>query len=184
MKKLLLLFLFAGEVILAQTVEPPKSRCHVFIDYQFIWTLEMVESDAGQIVPVVNIITFAEGQWDLRPEQVHLFRSKRVEAEVERFSIDTGVATDPYVVQYLKVLGESFIGLDLVGDFNGFEELSRVYFDLGSNRFTLAPIDCMQYERLVNRINQINFDSPDLRQDYSVLKIRPRGKREAIRRHY
>jgi hypothetical protein len=184
MKQFFLLFFFVGGTLLAETADPPKSRCHVFIDYQFIWTLEMVESDAGQVVPVVNIITFAEGQWDLRPGQVHLFRSKRREAEVERFSIDTGVAADPYVVQYLKVLGESFIGLDLVGDFNGFEELTSVSFDLGNSRFTLDPIDCAQYERLVNQINLINFDSPDLRQDYSVLKIRPLGKREARRQHY
>jgi hypothetical protein len=164
--------------------QPERSRCHVFIDYQFIWTLEMVEAEGEPAIPVVNIVTFAKGQWDLRPEQVHLFANRRREAEVKRFSIDTGVAGEPYVVSYLKVQGESFIGMDLTGDFSGFEELSQVAFDLGDNRFILEPIDCLQYENLVGKINQVNFDSPNLRQDYSVLKIGLHGKREARRIHY
>jgi len=184
MKRTLIFLLFISADLLGQPSEPEKSRCHVFIDYQFIWTLELVESDNETVVPVVNIITFVKGQWDLRPEQVHLFANRRREAEIKKFSIDTGVAGDPYIVQYLKVLGESFIGLDLIGDFEGFEELSQVQIDLGDNRFKLKPIDCFQYENLVGKINQINFDSPDLRQDYSVLKIDLYGTREAIRQHY
>jgi hypothetical protein len=168
----------------AQSDTPEKSRCHVFIDYQFIWTLEMVQGDGGTTIPVVNIVTFLKGQWDLRPEQVHLFANRRREAKIKRFSIDTGVAGDPYIVQYMKVIGDSFIGMDLVGEFEGFEELSQVYFDLAEYRFMLEPIDCFQFETLVGKINQINFDSPNLRQDYSVLKISLRGKREARRRHY
>jgi len=184
MKKLLLLILFAGEAILAQTVDPSKSRCHVFIDYQFIWTLEMIKGENEAVVPVVNIITFAKGQWDLRPEQLHLYKNQRVEAQIERFSIDTGVAGEPYVVPYLKVLGESFIGMDLIGEFTGFEELSQVSIDLADNRFILEAIDCFQYETMVGKINRINFDSPDLRQDYSVLELSLHGKREAWRQHY
>ena len=185
---LLLVFLSLEADTLAQTqadrTEPQKSRCHVFIDYQFIWTLEMVDGEAGTPTPVVNIVTFLDGQWDLRPKQVHLFANRRREAEIKRFSLDTGVAGDPYLVQYLKVLGESFIGMDLVGDFSGFEELSQVSFDLGDDRFVLEPVDCLQYETIVERINQVNFDSPDLRQDYSVLNLSLYGKREARRRHY
>jgi len=167
-----------------QPTESQKSRCHVFIDYQFIWTLEMVEEESETTTPVVNIVTFIKGQWDLRPEQVHLHASRRREATIKRFSIDTGVAGEPYEVPYLKVLGESFIGMDLVGEFQGFEELSQVYVDLADNRFVLEAIDCFQYESLVSKVNQINFDSPDLRQDYSTLKITPHGKREARRQHY
>jgi hypothetical protein len=166
-----------------ETAEAMKSRCHVFVDYQFIWTVEMVEGEYG-IVPVVNIITFSKGQWDLRPEQIHLHKNRRREAEIERFSIDTGVAGEPYEVPYLKVLGESFIGMDLIGEFDGFEELSKVYIDLADNRFVLEAVDCFQYETLVGKINQINFDSPDLRQDFSVLKLRLHGRREARRRHF
>ena len=161
-----------------------KSSCHLFIDYQFIWTVEMVEGESGTVVPVVNVITFSKGQWDLRPEQIHLHKNRRSEAEIRRFSIDTGVAGEPYEVTYLKVLGESFIGMDLIGEFEGFEELSQVYIDLADSRFVLEAVDCFEYETLVGKINQINFDSPDLRQDYSVLKLGLQGKREARRQHY
>lgn len=167
-----------------QTLEPPRSRCHIFVDYQFIWTLEMVQEEDETPTPVVNIVTFTKGQWDLRPQQVHLFANRRREAVVKRFSIDTGVAGDPYIAQYMKVLGESFIGMDLVGDFEGFDELSQVSFDLAENRFILEPVDCFQFDTVVGKINQINFDSPDLRQDYSVLKLSLFGKREARRQHY
>jgi hypothetical protein len=188
-KVFLLIFLLSSTAELlgvqeADPNQPKKSRCHVFVDYQFIWTLEMVDGGGETPIPVVNIVTFAKGQWDLRPEQVHLFANRRREAEIKRFSLDTGVAGNPYLVQYLKVLGESFIGMDLIGDFGGFLELSQVSFDLGDNRFVLEPIDCLQFETLVSKINQVNFDSPDLRQDYSVLNLSLHGKREARRKHY
>ena len=184
MKKVLLLVLLISTNAFAQLTEGQKSRCHVFIDYQFIWTLEMVSGENDLPVPVLNIVTFAKGQWDLRPDQIHLHANRRREAEIKRFAIDTGVASNPYVVRYLKVRGESFIGMDLLGKFHGFEELSQVLIDLDENRFILEPVDCFQYETIVSKINQINFDSPDLRQDYSVLKLSLQGKREARRKHY
>ncbi len=113
-----------------------------------------------------------------------LVKGRRREAEVEKFSIDTGVPGEPYVVQYLKVHGESFIGLDLKGDFEGYSELKEVSIDLGNNRFILERIDCLAFEALAQRINQVNFESPDLHQDYEVLKIELMGKREARRKRY
>jgi hypothetical protein len=156
----------------------------VFIDYQFIWTLEMVKRPGGDSVPVLNIITFKDGEWDLRPEQVHLEDRRRREIEVEKFSIDTGVPGEPYVVQYMKVHGESFIGLDLKGDFGGLHELKEVSIDLGNDRFILEPVDCLAFEGIAHKINQVNFESPDLHQDYEVLEIELRGRREARRKRY
>jgi len=184
MKKFSLLVLLISTNLFGQLSDGQKSRCHVFVDYQFIWTLEMVSGENDVPVPVLNIVTFVKGQWDLRPGQIHLYANRSREAEVEQFAIDTGVASDPYVVRYLKVLGESFIGMDLLGEFQEFEELSQVLIDLDDNRFELEAIDCFQYETLAAKINQINFDSPDLRQDYSVLKLSLHGKRQARRRHY
>lgn len=178
------LLLFASGLRAGQLPSPEVSACHVFIDYEFIWTLEIVQANGVNPTPILNIITFADGEWDLRPEQIHLAKSMRQEAEVERFSIDTGIPGEPYVVQYLKVQGESFIGLDLKGDFEGFGELREVSIDLGNNRFILEPIDCLAFEALAQRINQVNFDSPDLHQDYEVLKIELMGKREARRQRY
>lgn len=182
----LLAFVTALTVLSAQPARKPleSSACHIFIDYQFIWTLEVVKNVSGKPVPILNIITFPKGQWDLRPTNIHIFNNRRQEAEIERFSIDTGVPEEPYVLRYLKVHGDSFIGMDLVGDFENFETPTRVTIELGDNNFTLEPVDRLEFETLAQRIDQINYDSPDIRQDFEVLKIPFKGKREARRRFY
>ena len=179
-------FLAATSLLVAQPPsEPPESSaCHVFIDYQFVWTLEVIKEPQRDPVPIVNIITFPKGQWDLRPTNIHIFNKKRREAEIDKFSIDTGVPDDPYYLRYLKVHGDSFIGMDLIGDFKGFETPSKVTIELGDNDFILEPIDCLEFENLVQHIDQINYESPDIRQDYEVLQIPFKGKREARRRYY
>jgi len=177
--------LAAQAPIPAEPETPPKSSaCHVFIDNQFIWTLEVTRTASGSPAPILNIITFIEGQWDLRPSQIHLVNDHKREAEIEKFSIDTGIIEDPYYLRYLKVQGGSFIGLDLLGDFEGFEALRQVVIELGDSRFTLEPVDCLDFETIAQQINQINFDSPDIRQDYEVLHIELRGHREARRQFY
>jgi hypothetical protein len=160
-----------------------QSRCHVFIDYQFIWTLEVVSDYQGNSTPILNIVTIVDGQWDLRPNQIHLKEGNRREFEIERFSIDTGVG-DGLQRKYLKVLGESFIGIDLQGEFQQLDELTEVSIELGNDVFVLEPVDCLRFETIVHQVNQINYDSPDIRQDYDVLKIDVLGKREARRRFY
>jgi hypothetical protein len=182
----ILAFLAATSALVAQTPdEPPRSSaCHVFIDYQFVWTLEVIRQPSGKAVPILNIVTFPKGQWDLRPTNIHILNNRREEAEIEKFSIDTGVPDEPYDLRYLKVHGDSFIGMDLIGDFQGFETPSKVTIELGDNNFDLEPIDCLEFENLVQLIDQINYESPDIRQDYDVLKIPFKGKREARRRSY
>lgn len=164
---------------------PAASACHIFIDYQFIWTVEVIQDPAAsQPIPILNIITLVEGQWDLRPSDIHLINTSGEEAEIDRFAVDTGVPGEPYHLHYLKVLGSSFIGMDLLGDFRGFSELSEVMIDLGESRFRLEPIDCLDFESTAHAINQINYESPDIRQDFEVLKIDLMGRREARRRFY
>lgn len=182
----LLAFLTAAVSLAQQPAQQPSegSDCHVFIDYQFIWTLEVVQGTSGRPVPILNIITFPEGQWDLRPTDIHIFNARRQEAEIEKFSIDTGVPDDPYYLQYLKVHGDSFIGMDLIGDFEGFEAPTKVTIQLGDNNFVLEPMDRLQFESLAQQIDKINYDSPDIRQDYEVLQIPLKGRREARRRFY
>jgi hypothetical protein len=185
---LLLAFLTGAWAVAQAPVEqraaPDSSACHVFIDHQFIWTLEVTRTAGGNPAPILNIITFMEGQWDLRPIQIHLVNEQKREAEIEKFSIDTGIIEDPYYLRYLKVQGDSFIGLDLLGEFDGFETLRQVSIELGDNRFLLEAVDCLEFERIAQQINQINYDSPDIRQDYEVLGIPLRGRREARRRFY
>lgn len=164
--------ILASAAVPAQNPSPPEtSRCHVFIDHQFIWTFEMVDSSNGGTVPVLNIITFEKGVWEFRPEQIHILNRDKREAEVNKFSIDTGVIGEPYDTPYLRVRGNSFIGMDLLGEFGQFSEPAEVVVDLGDDRYRLEPMDCLDFGMLAEKINRVNFDSPDIREDFHVLQI-------------
>lgn len=184
MPRWILFLLLIQAPVFGQQINPSApSACHVFIDYHFIWTLEVVQGAGGDPAPILNIITLRDGQWDLRPSNVHLLNEHGEEAEIERFIPDTGAPDAPQLF-YLKVRGNSFIGLDLSGDFTQFQRLKEVSIELGDSRFILEPLDCLEFESVAHQINQINYDSPDIRQDYSVLGILVRGRREARRRFY
>ena len=172
--------LFLPVWVSAQSVPqrvPEVSRCHVFIDDQNIWTLEMVEEPDGTTVPILNIITFSRGAWDFRPRQIHIYNQENEQAGVEKFSMDTGVPGEPYLMEYLSVRGNSFIGLDLLGRFDSFVEPARVAIDLGDDRFQLQLLDCMDFDALAERIDQINFDSPNIFEDFEVLQIEFLGEK-------
>jgi len=181
MKKLFsssLLFLFcswvSGQAL--QRESPESSPCHVFIDDQNIWTLEILEDRGGEIVPIVNIITFSPGEWDFRPREIHFYNEDQ-ETRAEKFSMDTGVPGEPYLMEYLRVLGNSFLGLDLLGEFDDFAEPTQVVIDLGEDRFQLEPLECMDFEALAEKIDQINFNSPNLWEDFEVLRIEFMGQK-------
>jgi hypothetical protein len=179
--------LAAGLIIFSQSLlgaQPgPKkieaSRCHVFIDYENIWTFEMVQNHEGTRVPILNIITFTPGQWDMKPNQVHVVNAKNKEARIDKFSMDTGIAEEPYISNSLKILGNGFIGIDLMGNFDDFGEPTKVFIDLGDQRFELTPMDCMEFDMLAEQINKINVDSPGIKDDYDVLKITHHGTKTA-----
>ncbi|HSR70261.1 MAG TPA: hypothetical protein VLU25_20195 [Acidobacteriota bacterium] len=155
--------------------EPQPSQHFVYIDYEFIFTFEMVDG-----IPVVNIITFAEGEWPLRPPQIHILDEEKGRARVKEFSMDTG--TEPYRTPFFRVLGNSFIGIDLLGDFSAHQQPAQVHFDLGQFRYHLKPVDPLGFETLVQKINSLNFNSPDISQDFEVLEIELMGVRRVIPR--
>ncbi len=181
MKKLFLscLLLLSCSWVSGQALQresPESSRCHVFIDDQNIWTLEILVQRSGAIVPIVNSITFSPGEWDFRPREIHLYNRDK-ETRAEKFSMDTGLPGEPYLMEYLRVLGNSFIGLDLLGEFDDFVEPTQVVIDLGEDRFQLEPLECMDFEALAGKIDQINFNSPNLWEDFEVLQIEFMGQK-------
>ena len=180
----LALSLLLSAPLLAQETTPEKlraSRCHVYIDYENIWTLEM-NVDGRQPIPILNIITFGDDENPLRPDQIHIFNQRGKQASVEKLSIDTGVSGDPYVTDFLQVLQSSFIGMDLEGDFGDHTEPTQVSVELGDVEFTLEPIDCLDFESLAQQIDQVNFNSPDLTQDFEVLRIPLLGSKGEIKK--
>ncbi len=178
-------WLALGGLLQAQDVSVEKvkaSRCHVYLDFEYIWTFEMVEEAADANVPILNIITFGEEEHPFRPEQIAIYDSGGRPAQVEKFSIDTGVEGDPYVTSFLTVLGGSFIGMDLEGNFSRFGEPQRVAIELGAHEFQLQAVDCLDFEGLAEKIDQVNFNSPNIKEDFEVLGIEPLGKKTARRK--
>ncbi len=179
-----LLCTFFAPALQAQTAAPEKvekSRCHVFVDYENVWTLE-INVDGRQPVPILNIITFSEDELPLRPAQIHIANARGKQARVEKFSIETGVEGEPYVTDFLQVVESSFLGMDLVGDFADFAEPTQVSVDLGDTEFQLQAIDCLDYETLAQKIDQINFNSPNIKEDFEVLKVPLIGARGAVKK--
>jgi hypothetical protein len=160
------------------------STCFVFVDTQYIWTLEVVLTPDNRPVPILNIITLTRGEWDFRPIQVDLVNMEGRIADIKRFSMNTGVEGEPYLTNYLNVLGNSFIGVDLVGEFEEFRQLREVRIKLGTNLFKLTPVQPAAFESLVTRIDQVNVDSPDIREDFREVGISPTGEREVLNRVY
>ena len=157
-----------------------RSKCHIFIDYRIIWTVEVAEEFNQAPVPIVNIITFEATEAPLRPEQIHLYNATGRTAEVKKFAIETGF--EPYITNYLKVLSSSFIGFDLEGDFEGFSEPERVVIDLAETEYTLQAVDCLDYEKLAEQINKVNYDSPDIKEDFDLLHIPHIGSKGLVKK--
>ncbi|MBI4444482.1 MAG: hypothetical protein HY645_01130 [Acidobacteria bacterium] len=180
MKSLLVTLNLGLTLVSAQTLKQPPpeaSRCHAFVDYENVWTFEMVQNREGERVPILNIITLSEGEWDFRLEQIQIVNKQGKRAQVKKFSLDTGDPQKPYETNYLKILGNSFIGLDLQGEFDDFAEPAHVLIDLGDQRFELVPIESGRFDEMAEKINQVNFDSPNVKEDFNILKIEPIGKR-------
>ena len=159
------------------TEQAEASACHAFVDFENIWTIELIRSHDEKITPILNIITFTKGEWDLRPDQIHIFNRKGKEARIKRFALDTGVPGDPYKSNYMRVLGNSFVGVDLEGKLKDFPTSPRITIDLAHHRYELQPLDCEAFNNLADRINKINFNSPDIREDFDLIKIPHLGRR-------
>ncbi len=157
-----------------------RSKCHIFIDYRIIWTVEVAEEFKQAPVPIVNIITFEAKEAPLRPQQIHLYNATGRTAEVKKFAIETGF--EPYITNYLRVLSSSFIGFDLEGDFEGFSEPERVVIELGETEFKLQAVDCLDYGMLAEQINKVNYDSPDIKEDFELLRIPHIGSRGTVKK--
>ena len=120
----ILLFFLSPPLYAQHSNSTPGYSCFVFIDTHYIWTLEVVETPGNSPIPILNIIAVNKGEWDFRPVQISLVNPEGRIADVKRFSMNTGVEGEPYLTNYLKVLGNSFIGVDLIGDED--QELSQL----------------------------------------------------------
>jgi len=161
----------------AQPAVEDTSQCLMFVDYDFIWTLELVK-ETNEMTPIFNAITLHRGQWELDPAEIRLFRGQE-EFKVTSFSIDSGDAKKPYLTTYLGMRGPDSVGLDLVGEFRKLESLSEVVIELGKDRFILEALDCKDYDAKMDKIAELDMDGGNMLDDFEALGLKLFGRREA-----
>jgi len=159
----------------ARAAEP--SRCLAFVDYDFIWTLEVVKTKAGQ-TPILNAVALGAGEWELQPRQIHLLAAGGTEYKVESFSFDSGDQKNPFTAPYFKVRGGEFAGIDMVGDFSKLDLLEAVQIDFPRERFVLQTVNCDTFDELAGQIGQIEIGSGNMTEVFRLLNIPLLGSRE------
>ena len=164
-------------MLAAQPAVADTSACLIFVDYDFIWTLELIKEEKS-VTPILNAICLHRGKWELEPAEVRLFRGE-VEFKVGSFSIDSGDPKKPYVTKYLGIRGPDSVGVDLVGDFGKLRGLSEVVIELGRDRFILEALDCKEYDLKMDKISELDMDGGNQVDDFELLDIKLFGRRAA-----
>jgi hypothetical protein len=154
-----------------------NSQCLIFVDYDFIWTLELVK-EKKQTTPIFNVISLHRGQWELEPADIRLHRGQEV-FRVTGFSIDSGDTKKPYVTTYLGIRGPDSVGVDLIGEFKDLDLLSEVSIELGKDRFILDALDCEDYDAKMDKIAELDMDGGNMIDDFETFGLKLFGRREA-----
>ncbi len=155
--------------------ETKASKRHfAFVDFDFIFTLELVRPG----VPILNFVLPGKGNYFLKADDIRILAGIKL-YRPRLMEVDTGQARDSMRISGIQVHPHSSFGLTLLGDFAGVDAIDRVSIRMGSNQFQLEAIDGESFEVLARQVNRLNLLSPDIREDYRVLKILPRGRRTA-----
>jgi len=173
----LIVWLLSLSFLTAQPAQDGTSQCLAFVDYDFVWTLELVREQDGT-TPIFNAICLSRGQWELEPGEIRLYLGKD-ELRATDFSIDSGDPGNPHLTKYLGIRGPDFVGVDLIGDFKELEVLSKAMIELGKDRFILDPLDCSDYDALLDKLSQLDLGSTSQVDHFEALGIKLFGRREA-----
>jgi hypothetical protein len=181
-------------LLLACAQEPPKplgpgpaapdsrlldrSSYFAFVDRDYIFTLELVKPG----VPLLNFISMTDQEGLLSAKEVLLTLENR-KAPGKYFMVDTANPSEPVVIPSVKVRPKSSFGFRVQGEFGKEQQLMGVTVRLGAEEFKLVPLSSFDFENLVLKINRLNLGSPDLDEDWRVLKLEEMGDRvQAARR--
>ena len=169
--------IFLLSPLTAQDLE--KSAYHMFLDFDFAITVEVVK-DGKMVVPILNIIAFSGGTWEISPPDVKILNDKGIYAPDIRFSFNTGDSDKPYVSTYLRIEGGDFIGVDLIGDFKDYEEPKLVRMRIGNEWFSLEPVEVDAFDAMLDGLNNLDFRDPDLVTAFEKQNLPLIGTRDLI----
>jgi hypothetical protein len=152
-----------------------RSAYFAFVDRQFVFTVEIVKPG----VPIFNFVSLADEDFNLLAKQVRLTVENR-KVPGTFFLVDTGDPKEPIIVPSVRMRRKSSFGVTLRGDFGGLKEVLGVTITVGEEDFRLVPLGGFAFENLVLKVNRLNLGSPDLSDDWRVLKLENLGARAPI----
>ena len=158
------------------TREPGKplerSAFLAFVDHEFIFTVEVVKPG----VPLFNFVSMSDREFSLLAKNVRLtLESRKVPGLY--FLVDTGNPKEPMIVPSVHMRPRSSFGVRLQGDFGQEKELLGATVRVGDDDLKMAPLASFDFENLVLKVNRINLESPDFREDWAILKLEVIGSR-------
>jgi hypothetical protein len=151
-----------------------KSAYFAFVGHEFIFTIEMVKPGT----PLLNFVSLSDRENKLEAKNVLLFLGNRKVA-TKLFFVDSGPGQQPIPVSSMQMHPRSSFGFRLQGSFGDAAELHGAEIRIGQDKFKLAPLSEFDFETLVRKVNLINLESPDFRDDYRVLKLENIGARSS-----
>ncbi len=151
---------------------PGRSAYFAYVDREFIFTVEIVKPG----VPLFNFVSMVEKDNNLLAKQVRLTLENR-KAVGTFFIVDTGDPKEPMIVPSVRMRAKSSFGVRLQGDFGNAREVWGASVLLGDEDFRLVPLSSFDFENLALKINRLNMGSPDLSDDWRVLKLENMGTR-------
>ena len=161
-----------------QETEPlSKSAYFAFVDRDLIFTLEVIKEG----VPILNFVSMTDEQHVLYAKLIRL-RMENRNIPSQFLMIDTSNPREPILVPSIKIKPRSSFGSRLKGKFADMGELEGVTIGLEREDLTLDPLSSFEFESLATKVNRINLDSPNFRDDWRVLKLERMGSRKIIRR--
>ena len=154
----------------------PTGRHFIYAQYDFILTFELV----GGQEAILNVVNLTDGTYFLRSPLFTLTDSEGGQVKVDKIVVETGNPSDPYLTSNMKILPNSFIGLVLKGAFGSVQKFKSVAVQMGNQRCILDSLSALQFDGTAEKINKMNFDSPDPREDFRVLRLDFFGRKEAV----
>lgn len=153
------------------------SRCHAFVDYDLIVTLELVKT-RNATTPIVNLIALSAGKWEIQPGHFFLEDESGRKHPVTDFAFDAGAGNEPYRNPYLLLRGGESVGLDLVADLEGVDAFRSVSMELGEDVVHLTPLECDAFDELLDRVAQLELGAGNQIVAFQTLNIPLLGERQ------
>jgi hypothetical protein len=154
-----------------------KSSCFAFADHEYIFTLEIVKPG----VPILNFVSMTDRDMSLLAKNIRLtFENHTVVAQA--LATEAGDFQQPIARTAFAMRPKSSFGVRIDGDFGQAKELWGAAIRLGDEDFKLVPLSSSDFEALVQKVNRLNLRSPDISEDWRVLRLQPLGTRSPARK--